>query len=56
MQLSRRLGTLQLLPIQQLLLQLLNRLKRPNSEGAGPCNPACCPTLLPWSQAAALGE
>lgn len=56
MQLSSCRGTLQLLPIQQLLLQLLNRLKQPNSEGAGPCNPICCPTFLPWNQAVALGE
>lgn len=56
MQLSRRLGTLQLLSIQHLLLQLLDRLKQPNSETAGPCKPIHHPTFLPWSQAVALGE
>lgn len=50
MQLSRCLGTLQLLPIQHLLLQLLDGLKQPGSEEL---EPGCCTTFLPWSWAAA---
>lgn len=55
MQLSRCLGTLQLLPIQHLLLQLLDGLKQHSSEELDP-QPCCCTTLLPWSWAAALAK
>lgn len=46
MQLSRCLGTLQLLPIQHLLLQLLNGLKKPSSEELD-LQSHCCTTFLP---------
>lgn len=55
MQLSRGLGTLQLLPIQHLLLQLLNGLKKPSSEELD-LQSHRCTTFLPWSWAAALAK